>query len=374
MKINNDKGFTLIQMLIGIALLGVMSMASLSLFTGMMKQAKSSESTAEFSKMHDDISTIVRNSDLCTAALKGITVGQSASEVRFNLPGSNRSIEAGKGYGANWNLQSVSLSGVVPVAGAAPNMRQGLLTLNAFKQSDATATKRDEFYIYFTLDASNQIDSCLSSTDPEIVKANCASLGGTSTGTNCTLPPVSAVNNCNALGGTYDNTKTPKCQLKNPCAANEIFMGTIAGVPQCKSPDRVVASSCTPDQVLISSGGNVICVDKTTVALVPVVTTTSTTLPGPSSTTTTTIIANPGFKCEGSIVWHYIEHPFPPLQPMTVAGCAQFKIDTDPGGPLNCNRVFATAAAAIGKHCWEYVDAPSAPGGCEQRKYECDYP
>jgi len=69
---------------------------------------------------------------------------------------------------------------------------------------------------------------------------------------------------CEEVGGTYDDTKDPKCQLRYPCEGqlNAMFMGYDAnGVAQCRTMAQIVGSTCTVSgQFLVSDGaGGMTC-------------------------------------------------------------------------------------------------------------------
>lgn len=345
----NNKGFTLVQVLVGVGLISVMSMASLSIFNNMMKQSKTSESLAEFNKMHDEVSTIIRNTDLCSAALKGVNVANGDTAVKFQLPGSNRSLEDNKQYGKNWDINSVKLSGVTSLPNFQdPTMRQALLTISAQKKAESTSMKVDEFYVFFTVDPSDNIVTCISSPDQKTVKDNCDSLGGLSTGTNCNLPPVSPVANCEKLGGKYDPTRSPACQIKSPCNQEEIFMGYVGGVAQCKTPQKIVGDGCTADQVLVAVNGSVSCIPKSKIRL-------------PANNPPPTSPENPPYFCgkeASGTKWvpaNMISPPPPPPADFATSPsaetCLQVQADTAPGGKYYCGRPFLNKGAAINAEC-----------------------
>jgi len=269
----SQSGFTLFQAVIGLAVMSIMVLGSMSLFSNMLRQTKTIQTAAEFNQLRDEVVGVVHNADLCTARLKGLDTTQASQEFSVTLPGSNRIMGAGNDYSSNWKITKMAIEQVSTVPNTVnPNLRSAIVSLRAQKNGFATNQvygsefKDDSFSIYFEIDGASQINNCVSVSENSVAQANCMSMGGIWDGTKtpaCSLPAETVQANCTAFGGVFDLAKNPPCQLPNPCAANEIQVTQIDLISVCKTMSQLVASSCGANEVLVTdAGNNPTCVNK----------------------------------------------------------------------------------------------------------------
>jgi hypothetical protein len=220
-------GFTLIEALVGVGLIGILAIGSLSISGNMLSASVTSEDSQEVTALNYEINASLYNQPVCTSKLAGTT---SQDGVEFSL---GPSIGAGKKYG-KISIASLKLANIVQVGPVSDPIYHADVVLTGEKRAMGLGgqafTVRSGVY-YRT--AGSTITSCVG---VGVSSASCATLGGTWTGGSC--------NFCTALGGTL--RPDGSCGLPSPFAWDLSSWSTCSGGTQTRTVSCTDYASRTP--------------------------------------------------------------------------------------------------------------------------------
>lgn len=180
----NHNGFTIIEIIIAIAILAVISMGIMSAMENMSRSASTSEARQERTSLVYEVGNILNSTTLCTTALHGSPIADG-TEVALDA-----NIHAGGQYGA-LSLSTVHLSSVTPIT---PPNYSAIVSIEGSKIKSVYGSSnfKESAKLYFSVDASNKLDKCL--IQEANTAADCTAMGGAWNGMTCDF--------CAALGGT----------------------------------------------------------------------------------------------------------------------------------------------------------------------------
>jgi hypothetical protein len=197
--LDSEGGFTLIEALVGVGLIGILALGSLSISGNMLNASVTSEDSQEVTALNYEINASLYNQPVCTSKLAG-TISQEG--VEFSL---GPAIGAGKKYG-KIAIGSLKLTNIVQVGPSSDPIYHADVVLTGEKRAMGLGgqafTVRSGVY-YRT--SGSTITSCVG---VGLTSATCATLGGEWTAGSC--------NFCAALGGTLRGDGS--CGLPSPYA------------------------------------------------------------------------------------------------------------------------------------------------------------
>jgi prepilin-type N-terminal cleavage/methylation domain len=185
-SLQNTKGFTLVEILVGVGLVGIVLFAIFGLQSGLLKSQNSSMNSMEVTDLRYEVSGILSNDARCSAALVGKTSGEGLEiDIAPN-------IKAGAKYG-KLLLSVVRLSEVRDLGN---NKRTANVQLIGTKTgANALSNTFNELVpVYYWVNSAGTIVTCKDNSSV------CTSLGGIWKADHCDF--------CANLGGTLqaDNT------------------------------------------------------------------------------------------------------------------------------------------------------------------------
>lgn len=124
-NLRNESGFTLVQVLVTIALVGGVALMISNMMLNANRQAKSVESKGDFNSFVNTIQSALNNSDACLAALGGSGTTQLRTDIAPNNPQRITLILGGTTYGS--------------VAGAGVTTNYGSLRISKLQFNDRRA-------------------------------------------------------------------------------------------------------------------------------------------------------------------------------------------------------------------------------------------
>ena len=243
----NTSGFSLIEVLVGIGLAGLMALGVAAMSSTMLTSAMTAERTQENTALRYEVYGLLNNKNACSAAFAAAAIPPTAGQAVPLIPGR---VESGQNYG-RITLTSVTLQNVMPIG----SHMKGEIRVQGEKNSQIYGSKGVDFSapFYFNV-AGGLISDCLGIAENS---SYCASLGGFWDGTGC--------NFCEALGGTLSSgnclmpgsnpspfywdtspwgTCTSGTQNRTVTCIDISSSASVAGT-NCFQPPPVASQSCT---------------------------------------------------------------------------------------------------------------------------------
>lgn len=257
-QIDNQKGFSLIMVLIAIGVIGALGMSMLSMFRSFNAQSRHFSSMVGGRALLSTLQGIVAYPNLCIANLdpasKNFDLTQAASEEGMPF--------------------SLFLGGGVtgPVAKAGSTLLNYDITVDNLSFRNAHAIGTDPAISGNTLYSGElvlQLKKMGNSADvaggntlrERSVGAMTVSVNPTTNVIGGCFALTDARQACKEVGGVYDDTSFPKCKMPHPCEgkADAMFLGyTQQGVPICKSMAQVVGTMCKEGEYVVSDGAGAV--------------------------------------------------------------------------------------------------------------------
>lgn len=185
----SSKGFTLVEILVGVALVGLVLMAIFAVQTGLVKNQNSSMNSMEVTDLKYEVSGIIANDNRCTASLAGKTSGEGLELVI------GTAIKAGATYG-KLQINSVKLVEVRDLGNfkRTANIQMAGIKVGANALSNNFSEK---IPVYYWVNSANVIVTCKDNSSV------CSSMGGVWQTDHCDF--------CTSLGGALraDGTCAP---------------------------------------------------------------------------------------------------------------------------------------------------------------------
>jgi prepilin-type N-terminal cleavage/methylation domain-containing protein len=227
----NQKGFTLVEIMIATAMLSVLSLGLMSLTSNMAKNQVTTETKLESIELRRLIMTLLMDKTACENTFNGLPIGANITNIKN---GNNTvSYSAGSTYGNN-TLQIVSFITVdAGVINSAASVRaiDLIITFKKMKKLSSGTISNATIRLNVKAPAANGIISACFSDVDQTSQTNCNSLGGTWTGTTCTLPSCPP----NQVLQKINSDTTATCVAIN-CPSGSYFRGLDAsGVQQCET-------------------------------------------------------------------------------------------------------------------------------------------
>lgn len=245
----NNKGMGLLEVLISLAVMGVVSAALIQLFIGMNQYLKKAENKSSEIQLVSEVNQVVADKDLCIKAISDAGTQKVdlslPLKLKLKLPASGDLAEGNKLKNSlivkDFYVDSYS----APVSAAAPNTKRvtGAVWLRTEDDGIASVLRRKKNIGVINLvydDTSKDITECFGSLVSP--KANCESLGliWNSSNQSC---HQSAAQSCADLGGSWNGSKctitaidpTLSILNKSCTGANNVLVGFDgAGNPKCQ--------------------------------------------------------------------------------------------------------------------------------------------
>ena len=182
MSLNDKRGFTLVEILVGIGLVGLVLIAIFSVQSGLLKNQNSSMNTMEVTDLRYEVSSIANNDTRCNSAL----VGKTSAEGLEIVIAPN--IKAGASYG-KLVINSAKLTDVRDLGN---NKRTANIQISGIKTgANALSNNFNELIpVYYWVNAAGTIVTCKDNSSV------CSAMGGTWKTDHCDF--------CANLGGTLN--------------------------------------------------------------------------------------------------------------------------------------------------------------------------
>lgn len=185
MRIRNNKGFTLLEVVVATGLLGALALGVMSQMQLMSKGQKLAETRMEELEVRRMILTALADKVACQNTLAGKEIGQPLTQIKS----ANNSVlyEVGQNYGNN-TLKISSITTQDLATTFADGVRLVYLIVN-FQKLKSSATNNKSVNITFRVKAptaTGTISECYADTD-SIIQQSCASSGGTWSSGGCTF-------------------------------------------------------------------------------------------------------------------------------------------------------------------------------------------
>ena len=227
------------------AILAILAFAMMTLFADQAKMNRSNNANSDFVGLKDQLNTVLRNVDVCTATLSAMTTAiadnpTTNSDVSFVLPSGiagASTIAATQTFGPRLSFATVQIRGVTPVAGPNPNLRTATLYISVNKVGQVLGSsgfQPIQLPMYFNINAAkNGIASCEAfSPDSQVL--------------------------CVAMGGTWDAAASPKCSMYPSCPAGQVMVSTGSSY-NCTPVSSLLGSLCGAGLVPVSNGSSIDC-------------------------------------------------------------------------------------------------------------------
>lgn len=207
MKNNRQFGFTLIELMVVVGLIGVVLLGSMRLFSDVFRTANQVEAGQDMNLLVEAVSKTISNQTTCTSLFKGV-LNQEKSQIvlgaRF-APGQRYGkVEVAEAYlGSTQKLtEQISYADLVLVV----------------KDVGGRLYNPRFLPILYSVDTQGRIDSCLGNEISQ--KGNCTSLGGVWNVNTCDLcPAMGGIKDSNGLC-QMDEKNRPTCPMQKAFAAN----------------------------------------------------------------------------------------------------------------------------------------------------------
>jgi prepilin-type N-terminal cleavage/methylation domain-containing protein len=201
---SNHTGFTLVEALVTLAIMGVLALAGATLFTSQLKSQLSVETKAEAIEMERVITSLLMNKGACTATLVGKKIGDPLTELKsatgaviykLNAPVGSKYV-AIKSMNTTLTAAVAADASLIDLNIAVENLKPGLVALKPLKIPLTVNT------------AAGIITACFTDKD-SLAQQTCESMGGKLSGTNCLFPSCPAGYYMKSLGASGK----PECVL-----------------------------------------------------------------------------------------------------------------------------------------------------------------
>lgn len=216
----NNRGFTLIEVLVAVGIVGILGFVLSSLAYDMARSSGTAQDTQELSSLKYEIDGILNNSSHCTMTLQSQGLSSSDGTV---IPMLSGSIRAGEKYGS-LNIETMTLKNVMDVSGTG-TIYHAIIEITGKKRDSVYGSKEFTIQSGFYYDVSaGAVNQCIGS---QTSGTSCSALGGTMIAGKC--------NFCAAMGGTMIggvcNLGVTTTTISSCSPAGTILLPAIPGNP-----------------------------------------------------------------------------------------------------------------------------------------------
>lgn len=251
---NNQKGFSLIEVMVALGMLGIISLGTMQLMTNMTKGQKGMTFKSNIDQIVNEVKMAMRVEANCTETLAGLSPDNSAQNIPVDIKkncnstcetlissvtGDTKNI-IGAGSGAFVTITNITHTGQ-PLNGSAAETGTGSISIS-MQLTDGNGVQLDSGKIFGASTITRNISTSYTNGGVGTAITAC-------TGDSTTYAEIA----CDKIGGTFVGPD-------GPCTAVKI-----SGCDNCDNPDTVSESTRTllndlsdPDEISITAKNNLL--------------------------------------------------------------------------------------------------------------------